>query len=48
MNNSYLYILDKLKNKSQKSLSNENLTWICGMIEKYKPKRVLEIIYKLN
>lgn len=43
MNNSYLGILDKLKNKSQKSLSDENLIWICSMIEKYKPKRVLEI-----
>ncbi len=43
MNKNYLTILDKLKNKSQKSLSDENLLWICSMIEKYKPKRILEI-----
>lgn len=43
MNNQYLDILKKLKNKSQKSLSDENLVWICSMIEKYKPKRILEI-----
>lgn len=43
MNKSYLAILDKLKNKSQKSLSDKNLLWICSMIEEYKPKRILEI-----
>lgn len=43
MSNDYLSILNKLKNKSQKSLSDENLNWICSVIEKYKPKRILEI-----
>lgn len=43
MNKKYLTILDKLKDKSQKSLSDENILWICNMIEKYKPKRILEI-----
>lgn len=43
MNKNYLNILDKLKYKSQKSLSNENLLWICNLIEKFKPKRILEI-----
>lgn len=40
---SYLSILDKLEFKSQKSLSDDNLIWICSLIEKYKPKRILEI-----
>ena len=40
---SYLSILDKLESKSQKSLSDDNLIWICSLIEKYKPKRILEI-----
>lgn len=39
----YLSILNKLKYKSQKSLSDDNLEWICSLIEKYKPKRILEI-----
>lgn len=39
----YLSILDKLESKSQKSLSDDNLNWICSLIEKYKPKRILEI-----
>ena len=39
----YLNILNKLKSKSQKSLSDDNLIWICSLIEKYKPKRLLEI-----
>lgn len=43
MNKNYLNILDKLKEKSQKSLSDENVLWICQMIEKYRPKRILEI-----
>lgn len=43
MKNNYLDILNKLKNKTQKSLSDENLFWICSIIEKYKPKRILEI-----
>lgn len=40
---SYLNILDKLESKSQKSLSDDNLIWICSLIKKYKPKRILEI-----
>lgn len=43
MNNNYLDILNKLKYTSQKSLSDDNLLWICSLIEKYKPKRILEI-----
>ncbi len=43
MSREYLNILDKLKYKSQKSLSDENLAWICRMIERFKPKRILEI-----
>ena len=39
----YLSILDELKSKTQKSLSDDNLIWICSLIEKYKPKRILEI-----
>lgn len=39
----YLNILNKLSQKSQKSLSDDNLIWICSLIEKYKPKRILEI-----
>ena len=41
--NNYIDILEKLKYKSQKSLSDENLLWICSLIEKYKPRRILEI-----
>lgn len=43
MNNDYLSILSKLKHRSQKSLSNENLIWICSLIERFRPKRILEI-----
>ncbi len=43
MLNNYLDILDKLDSKSQKSLSDDNLRWICSLIEKYKPKRILEV-----
>ena len=39
----YLNVLNKLNEKSQKSLSDDNLIWICSLIEKYKPKRILEI-----
>ena len=39
----YLNILNNLKFDSQKSLSDDNLIWICSLIEKYKPKRILEI-----
>lgn len=39
----YLDVLNQLKSKSQKSLSDENVNWICSMIEKYKPKRILEV-----
>ncbi len=39
----YLSILNKLEYKSQKSLSDDNLEWICSLIEHYKPKRLLEI-----
>lgn len=39
----YLNILNRLRFNSQKSLSDENLIWICGIIEEYKPKRILEI-----
>ncbi len=39
----YLNILNRLKHKSQKSLSDDNLIWICSLIEKYKPRRILEI-----
>ncbi len=39
----YLDILNQLTFKSQKSLSDENVIWICSMIEKYKPKRILEV-----
>ena len=39
----YLNILNKLSEGTQKSLSDENLIWICSLIEKYKPKRILEI-----
>lgn len=39
----YLNILNHLKFGSQKSLSDDNLIWICSLIEKYKPKRILEI-----
>ncbi len=38
-----LNILNNLKFDSQKSLSDDNLIWICSLIEKYKPKRILEI-----
>lgn len=43
MKTGYLDILYKLKKQSQKSLSDENLIWICSLIEQYKPKRILEI-----
>lgn len=43
MNKDYLNILNKLKYKSQKSLSDDNLLWICSLIKEYKPKRILEI-----
>ncbi len=43
MSNNYLDILEKLNKKSQKSLSDENLLWICGLIEKYRPRRILEV-----
>lgn len=43
MLNNYLDILKKLDKKSQKSLSDENLLWICSLIEKYRPKRILEV-----
>lgn len=39
----YLKILNNLKFDSQKSLSDDNLIWICSLIEKYKPERILEI-----
>lgn len=39
----YLNVLNHLEFNSQKSLSDENLIWICSIIEKYKPKRILEI-----
>ena len=39
----YLEVLNNLRFGSQKSLSDENLTWICSIIEKYEPKRILEI-----
>lgn len=42
-NNNYLTILNNLSEKSQKSLSDENLNWICELIKKYQPKRILEI-----
>ncbi len=43
MAKNYLDILNNLKHKSQKSLSDDNLVWICNIIEKYHPKRILEI-----
>lgn len=43
MNNKYLDILKKLKNNSKKSLSDENLLWICNIIKKYRPKKILEV-----
>lgn len=43
MNENYLTILNKLEYKSQKSLSDDNLLWICSLIEKFRPKRILEI-----
>lgn len=43
MENNYLDILTKLKNPTQKSLSDENVLWICQNIAKYRPKRILEI-----
>ena len=39
----YLNVLNKLNEKSQKSLSDDNLIWICRLKKKYKPKRILEI-----
>lgn len=39
----YIDILKKLKFETQKSLSDENLNWVCSLIEKYKPKRILEV-----
>lgn len=43
MKKDYLDILNELKMPTQKSLSDDHLIWICSIIEKYKPKRILEI-----
>lgn len=39
----YLNVLNHLKLGTQKSLSDENVIWICSLIGKYKPKRILEV-----
>ncbi len=43
MDKKYVEVLKKLKTKTQKSLSDENVSWICSIIEKYQPKRILEL-----